>query len=368
MASQQTETDKESISNGLPFTTTAETTISWREQVMRDIDNYVVAPFRILWDDWRARVGFLIITLYILVGTIGVLMNPVPSTGMGPRYLQPFHDGWFTLQPVSLGGISLPLNPRFHLVLGTDALGQGIWSQLVHSTPSMLKMIFAGAVFSAAVGTVLGTLAGYKGGFTDRAIMTLSDITMTIPGLPLVIIIAAALQPKNPYLIGLILGINNWAGLSRAVRSQVLSVRERNFVEASRAMGLSTPRILIDDILPDLMSYVSINFVQASRGIIFESVGLYYLGILPFTTLNWGVMMNLAYTTSGALYTWKSAHWLFLPMLTITLLSVGLILFSQGLDQIFNPRVRARHVKAVSSTESNEDEEDVNPMSNVPTK
>ncbi len=363
MSSQQT--DETQVANELPFTTTADATISRREWVSRRLDSYVFAPFRILWSDWRARVGFLIITFYVLMGTIGVLMNPVPYTGMGPRYLQPFHAGWFTLEPVTLFGISLPLDPRFHLILGTGALGQGIWTQLVHATPAMLKMILAGAVFSAVFGTVLGTLAGYKGGIVDRAIMMLSDITLTIPGLPLVIIIAAALQPKNPYLIGLILGINNWAGLSRAVRSQVLSVRERNFVEASRSMGLSTPRIMRDDILPDLMSYVSINFVQASRGIIFESVGLYYLGILPFTTLNWGVMMNLAYTTSGALYTWQSAHWLFLPMLTITLLSVGLILFAQGLDQIFNPRVRARHVKAVSSADGDEEETDVTPMSDV---
>lgn len=362
MASQQS--NGETIADDLPFNTTADTTISRQEELRRTVDVTLVAPFRVLWSDWRARVGFVIVTFYILMGTVGVVMNPTPYTGMGDQYLQPFHDGWFTLQSVSIGGVTLPLDPQFRLVLGTDANGQGIWSQLVHATPAMLKMILAGAVFSTVVATILGTLAGYKGGLTDRSIMTLSDITMTIPGLPLVIIIAAALQPKNPYLIGLILGINNWAGLCRAVRSQVLSVRERNFVEASRAMGLSTPRILVDDIIPDLMSYISIHFVRAARGIIFESVGLYYLGVLPFTTLNWGVMMNLSYSTS-AFYTWRSAHWLFAPMLTIVLFSVGLILFSQGMDRIFNPRVRARHVKSVSSAGPAEDEEASSPMTTV---
>lgn len=366
MVSQQS--DSETATDELPFEATADTSVSNQEQLFYVADRVIAAPLRILWSDWRAKIGFLIIICYVLMGTVGVLFNPTPTTGMGERYLQPFHDGWVTLQPVSVGGVSFPLNPQFSLVLGTDALGQGIWSQIVHATPAMLKMILAGAVFSTIIATILGTLAGYKGGATDRAIMTLSDITMTIPGLPLVIIIAAALQPKNPYLIGLILGINNWAGLSRAVRSQVLSVRERNFVEASRAMGLSTPRILADDIIPDLMSYISIHFVTAARGIIFESVGLYYLGILPFTTLNWGVMMNLAYTTSGALYTWESAHWLFIPMITITILSVGLILFSQGMDRIFNPRVRARHVKVISSGGSDDDDEEVSPMTEVPTK
>ncbi|WP_101295818.1 ABC transporter permease [Halegenticoccus soli] len=363
MASQQS--DGERVETEIPFRTTAETDVSHREQFLYSVDRLLIAPFRILWADWRARVGFLIILLYVLMGTVGVLVNPVPTAGMDERYLQPFHDGWLTFESVSVLGLHLPLDPVIYLPLGTDALGKGLWSQIVHATPSMLKMIIAGAVFSTVVATILGTLAGYKGGYTDRSIMTLADITMTIPGLPLVIIIAAALQPENPYIIGLILGINNWAGLCRAVRSQVLSVRERNFVEASRAMGLSTPRILVDDIIPDLMSYVSIHFVTAARGIIFESVGLYYLGILPFTTFNWGVMMNLAYTTSGALYTWQSAHWLFIPMITITVLSVGLILFSQGLDRIFNPRVRARHVKSVSSAD--DDEEQTSPMTTVPT-
>lgn len=349
----------------LPFRTVAEADISRREKVFYAVDSLVIAPFKILWADWRARVGFVIILLYVLMGTVGVLVNPVPTSGMDERYLQPFHEDWLSFETVSMLGIDLPIEPVIYLPLGTDALGQGIWSQLVHATPAMLKMIIAGAIFSTVVATILGTLAGYKGGFTDRSIMTMADITMTIPGLPLVIIIAAALQPENPYVIGLILGINNWAGLCRAVRSQVLSVRERDFVEASRAMGLSTPRILVDDIIPDLMSYVSIHFVVAARGIIFESVGLYYLGILPFTTFNWGVMMNLAYTTSGALYTWQSAHWLFLPMITITVLSVGLILFSQGLDRIFNPRVRARHMK--SAADNDDDEEQTSPMATVPT-
>ncbi|WP_129113771.1 ABC transporter permease [Halegenticoccus tardaugens] len=363
MASQQSDGDR--VAEELPFRTTADAEITGREQLLHTVDSLIIAPFRILWADWRARVGFLIIVLYVLMGTIGVLVNPVPTSGMGERYLQPFHDNWLTFETVTILGVGLPIDPVIYLPLGTDAMSQGLWSQIVHATPAMLKMILAGAVFSTVVATILGTLAGYKGGFTDRSIMTMADITMTIPGLPLVIIIAAVLRPDNPYIIGLILGINNWAGLCRAVRSQVLSVRERNFVEASRAMGLSTPRILVDDIIPDLMSYVSIHFVGAARGIIFESVALYYLGILPFTTFNWGVMMNLAYTTSGALYTWESAHWIFLPMITITILSVGLILFSQGLDRIFNPRVRARHVKAASG--GDDDEEQTSPMATVPT-
>lgn len=333
------------MASDLPFTVTADTTLSQQERLYRTLDSYLLAPMRIIWSDWRARIGFLIILLYLLAGTVGVHVIPKPTAQPGPRYVPPF--------------------TTWEYPLGTGALGRGIFEQLVHATPPMLKMILAGAVFSTILATILGTLAGYKGGLTDRSIMTLSDIVMTIPGLPLVIILAAILQPKNPYVIGLILGINNWAGLSRAVRSQVLSARERDFVEASRTMGLSTPTILVDDIIPGIMSYVSVHFVMAARGIIFESVGLYFLGILPFTTLNWGIMMQLAYNTSGALYTLKSAHWLFAPMITITLFSLGLILFAQGMDRLFNPRVRARHIKSTAG-KGEEDEDEVSPTTNVP--
>lgn len=333
----------ESIGNDLPFTVTAETTLSRRERAKRTTDRYLLAPVRIIWSDWRARIGFLIIALFVLIGTVGVYFVPVPRANPGPQYVPPF--------------------TTWEYPLGTGQLGNGIFEQLVHATPEMLQMIMAGAVFSTAVATLLGTLAGYKGGIVDRSIMVLADIVMTIPGLPLVIILAAILQPENPYLIGLILGINNWGGLTRAVRSQVLSIRERSFVEASRTMGLSTPTILRDDIIPDVMPYISVHFVMSSRNIIFESVGLYFLGILPFTTQNWGVMMNLAYSTSGALYSLKSAHWLFAPMLTITLFSLGLILFAQGMDRLFNPRVRARHV---TSADTDEEDDQVSPTTNVP--
>jgi peptide/nickel transport system permease protein len=170
---------------------------------------------------------------------------------------------------------------------------------------------------------------------------------MTIPGLPLVIVLAVALEPENPFVIGLLLTVNAWAGLARTIRSQVLSLRSESYVEASRIMGVSTPHIIYDDILPNIMPYVLINFMSAARNVIFSSVGLYFLGILPFTTLNWGVMMNLAYKNS-ALLTLNAAHWLIIPMFVISLLSYGLIMFSQGMDRVFNPRVRARHATTTS--------------------
>jgi len=290
----------------------------WRQR----FNDWVVAPSYIIWEDLRTRVGMAIILLYLFMGTGGVVLLDPPEQGEGERFLSPFVD------------MSHPL--------GTDILGNDLLEAIVHATPAMWKMIFAGAVITTGVGTAIGIISGYKRGRIDRILMTFTDIVMTIPGLPLLIVLAVALEPENPFVIGAFLSINAWAGLARAIRSQVLSLREESYVEASRAMDIGTPKILLYDILPNIMPYVMINFVGAANQVIYSSVGLYFLGVLPFTALNWGVMMNLAYQ-NGALLSFQAVHWMIIPLVTITLLSYGLVLFAQGMDRLFNPRVRARH-------------------------
>ena len=126
----------------------------------------------------------------------------------------------------------------------------------------------------------------------------------------------------------------------------MLSIREESFVEAHRTMGMPLGYIIRRDITAPLMPYISISFANSSRRIIFESVGLYFLGILPFSTQNWGVIMNLAYKRTN-LTNVEDLYWLFIPMITITVFTLGLILMAQGLDRVFNVRLRARHAKTV---------------------
>lgn len=328
------------------FETRADVSVTRQERLRRLFDRWVSAPFRIIWSDKRFRAGFSIVLFYVLMGTIGVVLVPVP-TSEDPSLVLPFQS------------LQYPL--------GTDGLGQQLGRSIVHATPPMLKMMAAGALFSTAVATIVGTVSGYKGGLADRVLTTFTDMMMTIPGLPLVIVIAAILSPRSPYVVGIILTINAWAGLARAIRSQVLTIRDEAYVEASRIIGKDTGSIITEEILPNLMPYVMINFVNSARNVIFASVGLYFLGILPFTSLNWGVMMNMAYRGSGALYSLESAHWFIVPMATIVILSYGLILLSQGSDRLFNPRVRARHAKTVAKDENERvEEEEGSSTPNVP--
>ncbi|WP_435320891.1 ABC transporter permease [Haloarchaeobius sp. TZWSO28] len=313
------------------FETTSDVTYTREERLRVLFDEIVVAPAKILWNDYRARFGSIILAFYLFMGLVGVHLVDVPFAGQGPMLQQPF-EGKF--------------------LLGTDQTGKSIAAGIVHSTPPILKMMASGAVFSTVMAVMWGVVAGYKGGYYDRVMMTIADVVMNIPGLPLIVVLATIWKPGNPYLVGILLSITGWAGLSRALRSQVLTLREESYVEASRILGMRNRSIMFIDILPNLMPYIMVNFVKSARSVIFSAVGLYFLGILPFTSINWGVMMNLSYK-GGALFDPNLTHWFVVPTVTVVILSLGLILFGQGMDRLFNPRIRARHAKHTPNDEEN---------------
>jgi len=323
------------------FETTAEYQQSTLDYYQDQYDKWIGAPLKILWGDYRGKIGITIVVTYLLMGTLGVSLVPSPDK-TGPFLIQPFES---TVYP-----------------LGTDGLGQGLLSLIVHATPNMLKMIFAGAVFGNMVGVTIGLVSGYYGGNVDKALMTFADTIAMIPGLPLLVILAAIIEPQNPFLVGIIVNITGWAGQARGIRSQVLPLVDKEYVEAARSIGQSSSNIMVKEMLPNLLPLIFIGFLGGAVAVVTKSVGLYFLGLLPFNTAsNWGVMLNFAYQEGGALYTTAAAHWILVPMVAIVGLTFGLTLLAQAFDQVFNPRVRARHearkqdseqVKADSETDT----------------
>lgn len=294
--------------------------------------HWVVIPFQTVWMDWRARFGLALVVFYLLLGTVGV---------------------WLVDQPIqNEGGILLAPMENSQFPLGTDNWGIDLWKQAVHSTPIMLQMAIAGGLFMTIIAVLVGTISGYKRGVTERVLMTLTDIQIAIPGLPLLIVIALAIQPRNPILVGIIISIDGWPNLARALHSQVLSLREESYVEASRTIGLGNRSIIGEDILPNIMPYVLIHFMQNTIAVIHISVALYFLGVLPFSHTNWGVMLNRAFYNIS-LTTIGGWHWLLIPIILISGLSFGVILLAQGMDRLFNPRVRARLVEQHSDDTQN---------------
>ncbi|MFB6134776.1 MAG: ABC transporter permease [Halanaeroarchaeum sp.] len=309
-----------------PFEVRSEVEVSRKERYLELLDRAVIAPLRIALTDWRTLVGSTIILGYVFVGAVLVRFVDPTEVNEGADLVQPFQS------------LKFPL--------GTTATGEDLFARLVHATPEVLQMSLAGALFSVFLAIAAGVTAGYVGGIVDRVLSTLIDVQIAIPGLPLVIVLAVALQPRNPLLIGLILSIDGWPGLARALRSEVLSVKNASYVEAAEIMGDSKASIMLRDVLPNLMPFIGISFMNTARTIIFTAVGLSFLGAIPQNVQNWGLTLQKAYN-GLALFNPRAFHWLFFPMLAVIVYSVGLVLIAQGTDRLFNPRIRARHASTV---------------------
>ena len=228
------------------------------------------------------------------------------------------------------------------LPLGTDNFGRDVLKELVSATgTSILIGIIAGTV-ATLIGLTLGLLAGYVGGFVDDFIMFITNIFTVIPGFVLLILISYSLgqEQRGATVVAVVIGFTSWTWTARSVRSQVISLRNRDHVNLSKLSGHSLIRIVLTDILPYIASYVVMAFIlQVSSGILAEAQ-LSLLGLGPKTTEvpTLGLMMNWAMLYSAHT---NGSWWAYFPViLTIALISFSLNLMNTGLDQVFNPTLR----------------------------
>ena len=223
---------------------------------------------------------------------------------------------------------------------GTDSQGKDVWSQIVHGGRDLILISVAAALLSTVVGASLGALSAVVGGWVDSALMFLTDIWLTIPQLPLLIVLAAFIRVNNPATLVLIIGLLSWPGLLRAVRSQVLAIKQSDFIEAARVLDLGTGHIVFREILPNMMSYITINFILTVTAAIGFQATLVFLGVVPLSGTNWGVMLQLAFTR-GAVFSRDSFWYIMAPILAISLFQLTLIALERGLAEVFNPRLRS---------------------------
>jgi len=229
------------------------------------------------------------------------------------------------------------------LPLGTDNFGRDTLTELVHATGVSLIIGLLAGTIATLLGLLVGLLAGYIGGIVDDILMFIANIFTVIPGFVLLILIYYSLGPEARGITtcAVVIGITSWVWTARSVRSQVISLRNRDHVNLSKLSGHSLFRIVTTDILPYIASYVVMAFIlQVSSGILAEAQ-LSLLGLGPKTTdvPTLGLMMNWA-KLFGA-YTSSNAWWAYFPViLVIALISFSLNLMNTGLDQVFNPTLR----------------------------
>ncbi len=228
------------------------------------------------------------------------------------------------------------------LPLGTDNFGRDVLTELVAATRVSLEIGFVAGTIATLIGLILGLLSGYIGGFVDDAIMFLTNLFTVIPSFVLLILISFSIgqEQRGAFTIATVIGFTSWVWTARAVRSQVISLRNRDHVNLSKLSGHSLVHIILADILPYIASYVIMALIlQISSGILAEA-GLSILGLGPRTTEvpTLGLMMNWAMIYQAQIL---GKWWAYFPVIiTIALISFSMNLMNTGLDQVFNPALR----------------------------
>ncbi len=228
------------------------------------------------------------------------------------------------------------------LPLGTDNFGRDVLTELISATRTSLQIGFVAGTIATLIGLILGLLAGYIGGLVDDIIMFITNLFTVIPGFVLLILISFSIgqEQRGAITVAVVIGFTSWVWTARAVRSQVVSLRNRDHVNLSKLSGHSITRIILNDILPYIASYVVMALIlQISSGILAEA-GLSILGLGPRTTEvpTLGLMMNWAMIYSAHV---TGKWWAYLPVLiTIAMVSFSMNLMNTGLDQVFNPALR----------------------------
>lgn len=264
-------------------------------------------------------IGFIIVILIFLMSFIGPYFVPLDTeTKVDQIYQPPSAEHWF----------------------GTDHQGRDIFSQIVNGGKDVLIVALLAGGLSTIIAVTFGTISGFVGGRADTAIMAVTDIMLTIPQIPLLLILASLIQFENVASLGLLLGLLSWPALLRAVRAQALSLKERDFVEAARSLDLGTNHIVFREIVPNMMTYIIISFALAMTGAIYAQVALVLFGLVPFSGSNWGVMLSLAWVR-GAIFFKDSIWYIMMPILAIVILQLSVVTTTRSLELVFNPRLRS---------------------------
>jgi peptide/nickel transport system permease protein len=279
-------------------------------------------------DAWRRsvyfRVGIVILALLIAIAL-----------------LQPWLNDWLIgeVDPISMGSFEDYLEPSAAHLLGTDRWGRDVAALVVLGLRYSLMIAALAGVAATAIGIVTGFVAGYKGGRIDSVLRTFTDMVLVIPSLPLLVTLAAYIPRVNVLTMALLLAAFSWPFTSRVIRSQVLSLKERPYVDLAKTSGLRDSEIIFAEILPNLLPYLGVSLAISMGAAMLAEIGLQLIGLGPGNINTLGLMINWSIRW-GALGLGKWPM-VFAPILCLVLIFVALNLINIGLEQAFNPRLRA---------------------------
>lgn len=239
-----------------------------------------------------------------------------------------------------VGSFTQGLSPNSENLLGTDAMGRDMLAWLIEATPASIRVGLLAGALGVAFGVVIALLGGYYGGFLDNILRTFTDVMLTIPGLLVLIVLASAVRVVSLEMMALIIALFAWMGPARVIRAQVLTLRERSFVELSKLSGESNLTIIFRELMPNLMPFILASFVGATLGSILAATGLEFLGLGP---ANISTLGNILFWQDFYNALIRGMYWWWGPPIVIFIvLFTGLFLASMGLDEWANPRLKER--------------------------
>ncbi len=296
----------------------SEAVVTLRKGIKKDD---VLSPGKLIWRRFK-RNKIAMVSLYILIVMIILTaLAPVLAThgrdalSLGLKERPPSADNW----------------------LGTDALGRDVYTRLLYGGRISLTVGVVATTIQLLIGIIMGSLAGYYGRFVDTLIMRITDMVLSFPFLALAIVMAAIMGPSI-YNTMLIIGLLSWTSTCRIIRGQFLSIKQTEYMEAARALGLSQLQIIRKHMLPNAMAPLLINATLAMASAILIEAGLSFLGLgVQAPTPSWGNMLEAARNMRYIMYSW----WLWLPPgLCIFLAVLTINLIGDGLRDAFDPRLK----------------------------
>jgi len=284
------------------------------------------------WLNSKFVIGGAIIVFIILMRVLGSLVWDISmaTAASAPLNIAPL---WITESPgpaILPGDIAHPL--------GTEGTGRDMLALLIVATPRSFLVGVIAAGVGMIVGVILGFTAGFVGGWMDNVIRTIADAFITIPALAVLIVISAYVRQIEITNMGLLLALFAWPGPTRLIRAQVLSMRERGYVQMARLSGASTPAIMFKEMMPNLLPYLAASLTGNVSANILAATGLEVLGLGPTRIPTLGTTIFFAIRGSAIL---RGMWWWWgFPLLMLILIFSALFLMTIGLDEIANPRLR----------------------------
>jgi peptide/nickel transport system permease protein len=228
--------------------------------------------------------------------------------------------------------------PSWHHLFGTTDQGSDIFSQVVVGARRSLFLGLAAATLATGIAAILGITAGYTGGVIDDVVTFLTNVFLTIPAIPLLIVVSGYLKNRGMGTMILILAAVLWAFEARILRGQALTLKNRDFIQAAKAAGESTPRVVFGELMPNMISRIAAAFVLVFYIALLVDAGLEFLGLGDMSKTSWGVTLYWAETNSTVL---QGEWWpFFFPGAALAFTVLGLVLLLAGIDEVSNPRLR----------------------------